>query len=90
MSVENVERARRTLTKSRNNEYHGRRLEEMRLATGCDEVRGELETLLKRLDFFLDNPLVVAKTSNGVHARTAACSNTGDWQETIPSARCKR
>lgn len=69
---EDVERARRNLTIRRNNEYHGRRVEEIRLAAQCDQVRGELETLLSRLDFFLDNLLVVTE-----NVRWDALANTG-------------
>ena len=54
--------AREDLIVRRNNEAHQRRVDSMTLPDACEAAVSRLEVLLKALDFWLDTPLVIAKS----------------------------
>jgi hypothetical protein len=67
-----VSKARKELLARRNDEAHQRRVEDTQLGAALDEVVGHLEVLLRALSFWLDNPLVIAKS-----LRWDSLENTG-------------
>ena len=54
--------ARRALLRRRNDESHQRRVESTLLGNACDAVSRHLEELFRALEFWLDNPLVIARS----------------------------